>query len=217
MLKMELLTARQWQLLQLCVDHADETGKTPSMRSLQQLAKIKSPTTVRTELQQLAELGFLHQSKKGYRSYYVTSMLRDIGFNISEAMAACVPIPQLGLRPNRQAVTNLANPVVVPRNLLKAGEPAAAMIVSDDAMAPQGINNGDIAVLSLDSDFVENTLAAIVSPETKRLTIREIRQIYDELWAVPADDTYGVWLAREVEVIGTITGVMRSFYSPILG
>ena len=194
------LTGRQKQILEFIRESVRQTGYPPTVREICRQLHLSAPSTVHAHLANLERLGYLRRDPSKPRALELVGERRlPRPLPLVGQVAAGVPI---------LAEQNVEEYVDVP-GILRRGDDDFLLRVQGDSMADAGIYSGDFIVVHQQTDAENGSIVvALVGDEatTKRF-YREGTRVRLQ----PENELYEPLVVDEgeVQIIGTVVGVMR--------
>lgn len=216
-----LLTDRQTKVLDAIRSHIDEYGFAPSFREIGDVAGLKSPSSVKHQLQVLEEKGFIRMNANKGRAI---ELVEDDSLS-SHGSATILPFPRLD--DDNETITESRDVPLVGR--IAAGTPITAEQHIDDVMRlPERLTGaGNLFMLEVhgdsmidaaicDGDFVVvreqqsatngDIVAALLDDEA---TIKTYRNEHGHIWLMPHNPAYSPIDGTYATIMGKVVTVLR--------
>ena len=215
------LTDRQRKVLDAIRTHINERGFAPSFREIGEAAGLKSPSSVKHQLQVLEDKGFIRMNANKGRAI---ELVENAGADkTATAVATIIPFPD-------DASTSIQQSRDVPLvGRIAAGVPITAEQHVDDVMRlPERLTGtGNLFMLEVhgdsmidaaicDGDFVvvreQNTaengdiVAALLDDEA---TVKTFRKDHGHVWLIPHNPAYSPIDGTHAEIMGKVVTVLR--------
>ena len=225
------LTDRQRKVLQAIRMHLDSHGFAPSFREIGEYAGLKSPSSVKHQLQALEEKGFIRMNANKGRAIEVVSdpqgdddssatVSSDMGMS-DERTATIIPFPE------SESVMQSHDVPLVGR--IAAGVPITAdqhvddvmrlperltgtgklfmLEVHGDSMVDAAICDGDFVVVREQNTAVNGDIvAALLDDEA---TVKTFRKQDGHVWLMPHNPAYSPIDGTYAQIMGKVVTVLR--------
>lgn len=223
------LTERQQKVLDAIRAHIEENGYAPSYREIGEQAGLKSPSSVKHQLQVLEEKGIIRlNAHKGRALELVEELQSEPQTQENETQTVDISrISQLARENSTSSFNHLQSVPLVGR--IAAGTPITAEQHVDDVMQlpEQLTGNGQLFMLEVhgdsmidaaicDGDYVvvrqqhtaENgdIVAALLDDEA---TVKTFRQENGHIWLIPHNPAYSPIDGTHAEIMGKVVTVLR--------
>lgn len=179
-----------------------DTGYPPSVREICDAVGLKSTSTVHGHLTRLEKKGLIQRAALKPRAIDVTNR----NHNISPA----IPLPVVGTVAAGipiTAIENVSEHIAVPSELAGSGE-HFVLVVKGDSMIDAGIYEGDYLVVR--KQATANNGEIVVAMIEDEATVKRFYKEKDHIKLVAENENYAPIVARNVEVLGKVQGLMRS-------
>jgi repressor LexA len=219
------LTQRQQKVLNAISSHIKTNGFAPSYREIGQAAGLKSPSSVKHQLEVLEELGYIRTTANKGRTIEIVDTNTDITTDENQH-TGIIAFPQVSTN-NSAANDNFFDIPLVGR--IAAGQPITADQHIDDVMRlPERLTgNGQLFMLEVhgdsmieaaicDGDFVvvrqqqeaENgdIVAALLDDEA---TVKTLRKEAGHVWLMPHNPAYSPIDGTNATIMGKVVTVLR--------
>jgi repressor LexA len=229
---LNMLTAKQHELLLFINQRLDESGISPSFEEMKEALDLKSKSGVHRLIGALEERGFIRRLANRARALEVMKMPEggNVGGN---NVARFAPVkeskPQIQIPVAANDVMEIPlhgkiaagvpiealegqNSLSVPMALLGAGE-HYALEVSGDSMIEAGILDGDYALIRKANTARDGEIVvALVRGE--EATLKYLRREGQQIRLDPANGSYEpqYYAQHEVEVQGKLAGLLRRYH-----
>ncbi len=218
------LTDRQRKVLNAITTHLAERGFVPSFREIGEASGLKSPSSVKHQLQVLEEKGFIRMNANKGRAIEVVGV--DEGANRSNTPAAdIIPFPT----PDESSESIMASHDVPLVGRIAAGAPITAeqhiddvmrlperltgtgklfmLEVHGDSMVDAAICDGDFVVVREQSNAENGDIvAALLDDEA---TVKTFRKDHGHIWLMPHNPAYSPIDGTHAQIMGKVVTVLR--------
>lgn len=217
------LTDRQRKVLDAIKTHLAKQGFAPSFREIGEAAGLKSPSSVKHQLQVLDEKGFIRMNANKGRAIEVVN-LNDEEPNGKVAQVIPFPsqddacgsimashdVPLVGRIAAGVPITadqQVDEVFPLPRQLVGKGN-LFMLKVSGESMIDAAICDGDWVVVREQADAENGDIvAAMLDGEA---TVKVFRQRDGHTWLLPRNSSFEPILGDEATVLGKIVAVLRA-------
>lgn len=230
------LTDRQLQVLKAVTTYQNKRGFAPSFREIGAAAGLKSPSSVKHQLQTLEEKGYIRlNANKGraveiLRDPFTEESTRSTGVGVSESgtpqgAAAIVPfpspntseavlesrdIPLVGRIAAGTPITaeqHVDDVMRLPERLTGSGGNLFMLEVHGDSMIDAAICNGDFVVVREQHTAVNGDIvAALLDGEA---TVKTFRKEKGHVWLMPHNPAYSPIDGTYATIMGKVVTVLR--------
>ncbi|NNL67866.1 MAG: transcriptional repressor LexA [Myxococcales bacterium] len=199
------LTKRQREILDYVRLFIRENGYSPSLEEIGRHFGLSSVATVHKHVQHLVQKGQLRKAWNRSRS------VEPVEPGDAEAG---VEIPLLGTvaAGNPIAAIEVPEKIAVPEHLLRNGTPVYALRVAGNSMIEEQIRDGDTVIVESRQEARDGeTVVALIRGE--EATLKKLYRKGDTVRLMPANpDMEPIDVpARDVEVRGVVTGLLRAY------
>ncbi|RBP98687.1 repressor LexA [Bifidobacterium aemilianum] len=218
------LTERQCKVLEAIRSHVAECGFAPSFREIGQAVGLKSPSSVKHQLQVLEEKGLIRMNANKGRAIELVEEPGESAKATHTETATILPFPA---EQDRESILESRDVPLVGR--IAAGTPITAEQHVDDVMRlPERLTGtGNLFMLEVhgdsmidaaicDGDFVvvreQNTasngdiVAALLDDEA---TVKTFRKEKDQVWLMPHNPSYSPIDGTYASIMGKVVTVLR--------
>lgn len=203
----QTLTKKQKHMLDFIRQFESEFGYSPTFREMMEGLNYSSVATVAQHVENLLAKGFLHKGNNEARSI----QLVDADVDTQNLKG----LPVLGMIAAGEPITVLDNPqetLQVPNFMIRSDQ-SYVLQVKGESMVDDGILDGDYIVVRehrtpTDGDVV----VAMINGESA--TLKHFYREHDRIRLEPANasmDPIYVDSDQDIEIQGTVTGVIRTF------
>ena len=205
----EGLTPRQLRILTVIKEAVQRNGYPPSMREIGEAAGLASPSSVRHQLTNLEQKGWIRRDSQKGRAMEIIIPGED---HLSEAplVSPSRQIPLVGRIAAGAPI--LAEQEVeeffaLPQQLVGDGELFLLKVVGD-SMVDAAICDGDFVVIRSQNTCEQGEIvAAMIDGEA---TVKTFKKRDGHVWLLPANSSYAPILGDEATILGKVTAVLRS-------
>lgn len=218
------LTDRQRKVLDAIRSHIDEQGFAPSFREIGEAAGLKSPSSVKHQLEALEEKGFIRMNANKGRAIEIIGESDESSSSGNTATAEILPFP------SPEASESILESHDVPLvGRIAAGVPITAeqhvddvmrlperltgtgnlfmLEVHGDSMVDAAICDGDFVVVREQSNAVNGDIvAALLDDEA---TVKTFREEQGHIWLMPHNPAYSPIDGTHAQIMGKVVTVLR--------
>ena len=196
------LTDRQRKVLGAIKKHLVEQGFAPSFREIGEAAGLKSPSSVKHQLQVLDDKGFIRMNANKGRAIEVVSFDDD---EVSPGKVAQV-IPFPSQSDSSGSIMASRDVMRLPERLTGTGN-LFMLEVHGDSMIDAAICDGDFVVVR-EQNTAENgdIVAALLDDEA---TVKTFRKDHGHVWLIPHNPAYSPIDGTHAEIMGKVVTVLR--------
>lgn len=213
------LTDRQRKVLGAIKKHLAEQGFAPSFREIGEAAGLKSPSSVKHQLQVLDEKGFIRMNANKGRAIEVvdtsssSKATQVIPFpsqsDSSGSIMASRDVPLVGRIAAGAPITaeqHVDDVMRLPERLTGTGN-LFMLEVHGDSMIDAAICDGDFVVVR-EQNTAENgdIVAALLDDEA---TVKTFRKDHGHVWLIPHNPAYSPIDGTHAEIMGKVVTVLR--------
>ena len=200
------LTDRQRKVLGAIKKHLVEQGFAPSFREIGEAAGLKSPSSVKHQLQVLDDKGFIRMNANKGRAIEVVSFDDD---EVSPGKVASRDVPLVGRIAAGVPITaeqHVDDVMRLPERLTGTGN-LFMLEVHGDSMIDAAICDGDFVVVR-EQNTAENgdIVAALLDDEA---TVKTFRKDHGHVWLIPHNPAYSPIDGTHAEIMGKVVTVLR--------
>lgn len=229
----EELTERQRQVLEAITTYQSERGFVPSFREIGEAAGLKSPSSVKHQLQALAEKGFIRLNANKGRAVEILndpfSQRKDeeaaVTTHQKVGTTRIIPLPQV--QESESVVQSRDVPLVgriaagtpitaeqhvddvmrLPERLIGTGGNLFMLEVHGDSMIDAAICDGDFVVVREQHTAVNGDIvAALLDDEA---TVKTFRKENGHVWLMPHNPAYSPIDGTYATIMGKVVTVLR--------
>ena len=200
------LTKRQQEILDFIRQYSEEQGYPPTVRDIGKAVGLASSSTVHQHLGNLEQLGLLRRDPSKPRALELLDRV------VQRAASALAPVglPLLGTVAAGQPVLaeeNIEEYVPVPGEA--GGESGNFLLrVRGESMRNAAILEGDLVVVRSQEHAANGDIVvALVGEEA---TVKRFYRESDHIRLQPENDEMEPIVARDVQILGRVVGVMRA-------
>ena len=206
----EGLTPRQVRILTVIKEAVQRNGYPPSMREIGEAAGLASPSSVRHQLTNLEQKGWIRRDSQKGRAMEIIIPGEE---HLSPEAPLISPTRQVPLVGRIAAgAPILAEQEVeeffaLPQQLVGDGELFLLKVVGD-SMVDAAICDGDFVVIRSQNTCEQGEIvAAMIDGEA---TVKTFKKRDGHVWLLPANSSYAPILGDEATILGKVTAVLRS-------
>ena len=231
------LTERQRMILEAISSYQNERGFSPSFRDIGKATGLKSPSSVKHQLQTLQEKGFVRLNANKGRAIEIlfptpsgTTPASDMTFSVQgpeetrAAAATVVPFPSpapASVRESRDvplvgriaagvpitAEQHVEDVMRLPERLTGPGGNLFMLEVHGDSMIDAAICDGDFVVVREQQDAVNGDIVAALLDG--EATVKTYRSENGHLWLMPHNPAYPPIDGTHATIMGRVVTVLR--------
>jgi repressor LexA len=201
-----MLTGRQQEIWDFLVDYVDQHGYPPTVREIGEAVGLASPSTVHAHLANLERAGLLKRDPTKPRAVEL------VGRERREAPAGALEklplVGQIAAGGPLLAEQNVEDHLAVPETL--RGD--FLLRVRGDSMINAGILDGDIVVVQRAQDARNGEIVVALAGDDETTDEATVKRFFREDGRVrlqPENDALEPIYARNVQILGRVTGVFR--------
>ncbi|NEG88967.1 transcriptional repressor LexA [Bifidobacterium aerophilum] len=219
------LTERQRKVLDAIRTHVAEKGFVPSFREIGESAGLKSPSSVKHQLQVLEEKGFIRMNANKGRAIELVDVANTSASNrtVADEAVTVLPFPDGTSASIRQShdvplVGRIAAGVPItaeqhvddvmrlPERLTGTGN-LFMLEVHGDSMVDAAICDGDFVVVREQHSAVNGDIvAALLGDEA---TVKTFRNDNGHVWLIPHNPAYSPIDGTHAQIMGKVVTVLR--------
>lgn len=204
----EGLTPRQLRILTVIKEAVSRDGYPPSMREIGKAAGLASPSSVRHQLTNLEQKGWIRRdSQKGRAMEVITPEDLAPTVSLSSATRNVPLVGRIAAGAPILAEQDIEDTFVLPQQLVGDGDLFLLEVVGD-SMVDAAICDGDYVVIRSQNTCEQGEIvAAMIDGEA---TVKTFKQRDGHVWLLPANSSYEPILGDEATILGKVTAVLRS-------
>lgn len=206
----EGLTPRQLRILTVIKEAVQRNGYPPSMREIGEAAGLASPSSVRHQLTNLEQKGWIRRDSQKGRAMEV--ILPGEENSLPEVSLASptrnVPlVGRIAAGAPILAEQDVEDTFTLPQQLVGDGDLFLLKVVGD-SMIDAAICDGDFVVIRSQSTCEQGEIvAAMIDGEA---TVKTFKKRDGHVWLLPANSSYAPILGDQATILGKVTAVLRS-------
>ena len=201
---MAKLGEKDYQILKFIESQLGERGFPPTVREICTEVGLNSPATVHARLKKLEQHGLISKEGAKNRSIKLVTDHENaqsfINIPVYGKITAGVPIT---------AVENIGESFPVPQSLAKGSE-LFMLKVSGESMINAAILDGDLIIVRKQST-ADNGDIVVALIDGEDATVKTFCREDGRIKLIPENDAMSPIIADDVEVLGKVVGVFRSF------
>ncbi|RSX57024.1 transcriptional repressor LexA [Bifidobacterium samirii] len=219
----EPLTQRQRLVLDAIRTHVAECGFAPSFREIGEAAGLKSPSSVKHQLQTLCEKGYIRMSANKGRAIELTDPVAPAAAREAARTVEVAPfsdVESLSIRQSHDVplVGRIAagTPITAEQHVddvmrlperLTGGGSLFMLEVHGDSMVDAAICDGDFVVVREQRTAVNGDIvAALLDDEA---TVKTFRNDNGHVWLIPHNPAYSPIDGTHAQIMGKVVTVLR--------
>lgn len=202
------LTERQRKVLRFIAEAINERGYPPSMREVGTAVGLKSPSSVKYQLQELERKGFLRRDPKRPRAIEVIGMADRTSLDIDRSStSANVPVVgRIAAGGPILATQQIEDLFTLPKQIIGEGNHFILKVVGD-SMVDAAICDGDWVVVRQQATAHHGQIvAALLDDEA---TVKVFSQTQGQVWLLPRNDNFSPIPGDNCSILGIVVAVMR--------
>ena len=199
------LTSRRRGILDFIVRAIDTNGYPPTVRDIGEAVGLRSSSTVHFHLKALERGGYIQRDGNLTRAIRASGGSKTDGRR--DAMRFVPLVGQVAAGQPIFADQNIEEMMPLPENLFASGD-LFMLRVKGDSMIEDAILEGDYVIVSR-QNHADNgdTVVALIDDEA---TVKRFFRRPDHVELQPANATMQPIIARSVQIVGRVCGVIRS-------
>ncbi len=200
---MKPLTSQQQRVLDYISREVAERGYPPSVREICAALGFRSSSTAHRYLALLEEMGYLERTAERPRAIRI--------LDPAAGRLQCRYVPLIGrIRAGKPLLAgeNLEGYLPLPAEFAAGGE-YFILRVEGESMSGAGIRDGDFVIVRRQKTVENGEIAALLLGE--EATVKRLYREKNHFRLQPENEQFEPIVAREVEVLGKITGLFRRF------
>ncbi len=206
----EGLTPRQVRILTVIKEAVQRNGYPPSMREIGEAAGLASPSSVRHQLTNLEQKGWIRRDSQKGRAMEIIIPGEEHLVPEAPLISPTRQVPLVGRIAAGAPI--LAEQEVeeffaLPQQLVGDGELFLLKVVGD-SMVDAAICDGDFVVIRSQNTCEQGEIvAAMIDGEA---TVKTFKKRDGHVWLLPANSSYAPIMGDEATILGKVTAVLRS-------
>lgn len=205
------LTDRQKEILEFINQFRNENGYPPTLREIARNFGMVSTFGVKRHLDALEKKGYLTVESNSSRAINVLDEEANSNiFRIDESYARIPIVGRVAAGVPISAIENIEGNLVVDPNLIKKGNESFALRVKGDSMINAGIFDGDLVIVSSQSEAINNDI--VVAMIDNEATVKRFSNKRGKIQLLPENDNYkpiDINFSENFSIIGKVVGIMR--------
>ena len=217
MTKSQALTKRQTVILDFIIQQIRLKGYPPSVREIGEAVGLQSSSTVHSHLTQLEQKGYIKRDptkpraimilkdSSGDEDFYTTPSAET---NTFEEMVALPLVGQVAAGQPILAEENVEDTIAFPMRFIRHND-SFLLKVKGDSMINAGIFDGDLIIVA-PCPVAENgeIVVALLDDEA---TVKTYYKEKDRIRLQPENDTMAPIYASDVQILGKVIALFRTF------
>jgi repressor LexA len=207
-----LLTGRQQEIWDFLVDYVDRHGYPPTVREIGDAVGLASPSTVHAHLANLERAGLLKRDPTKPRALELSGRNARAAAEHEPAGPGLPLVGEIAAGGPLLAEDNVEEYVTVPELISRRGADFL-LRVKGESMIDAGILEGDIVVVKREQTAENGDIVVALAGDDEALDEATVKTFYRENGRIrlqPENDTMEPIYASHVQVIGKVTGVLRT-------
>ena len=208
------LSNKQLMILEFIKEQLLAKGYPPSVREICQAVGLKSTSTVHSHLNKLEKLGYIRRDPTKPRAIEILDGGNVFANNNNTVMQEMINLPLVGQVTAGEPILaqqNIQEYIPLPAQLIK-GTDTFLLKVKGESMINAGILDNDYVVVDKGSTASNSQIVvALVNKESA--TVKRFFKEGNNVRLQPENDFMDpiILNERDVEIVGTVTGVFRVF------
>ena len=208
------LSNKQLMILEFIKEQLLAKGYPPSVREICQAVGLKSTSTVHSHLNKLEKLGYIRRDPTKPRAIEILDGGNVFANNNNTVMQEMINLPLVGQVTAGEPILaqqNIQEYIPLPAQLIK-GTDTFLLKVKGESMINAGILDNDYVVVDKGATASNSQIVvALVNKESA--TVKRFFKEGNNVRLQPANDFMDpiILNERDVEIVGTVTGVFRVF------
>ena len=204
---------RQQDILNFMKKVISEKGYSPTVREICQALKIKSTSTVHSDIKILEDQGLVKKDPSKPRTVLPVDMSFKQTTFVDDINVVSIPVVgNVAAGEPILAEQNIVDEMPIPARFVGSGS-NFILNVHGDSMINIGINDGDYLIVQESSEARNGEIVvAIVNDGYEAgATVKRFYKENDHVRLQPENDSMDPIIARDVTVVGKVKGVFRYF------
>lgn len=197
------ITKRQKEVLEFIKSFIGNKGYSPTLEEIRKKLRLSAVSTVHQHINALIDKGYIKKFDNLARAIEINVQSKEIG-NFIE-------LPLLGTIAAGEPIEAIEIPetVSVPRELTSKQGKHYALRVQGDSMQDAGIFDSDTVIIR-EQPLVDNGEIGVAIINGNEATLKRIYVEKNRVRLQPANENYKPIFAKNVEIRGKVTGVLRN-------
>ena len=200
---MSTITKRQKQILDYINGFSKKHGYSPSFEEIAKHFRLRAVSGIHQHIQALKDKGYLSKQKNQPRGIEISKSEKLVSIPLLGTIAAGQPIEAIQRHET----------IMVQQSLLAKSGAHYALKVAGDSMIEDGIFDGDTVIVRKQST-VENGETAVALINGNETTLKKIYKEKNRIRLQPANNNLKPIFAKDIDVQGKVTGIVRQFKKP---
>lgn len=204
---------RQKDILAFMKKNIAEKGYSPTVREICAALKVKSTSTVHSDIKVLEEQGLVKKDPSKPRTVFPVDMNKKQVSCADDINVVSVPVVgNVAAGEPILAEQNIVDEMPIPARFVGSGT-NFILNVHGDSMINIGINDGDFLIVQEANDARNGEIVvALVNDDFESgATVKRFYRENDHIRLQPENDSMDPIIARDVTVVGKVKGVFRYF------
>lgn len=202
--KLDTLKKRPRMVFEYIQDYCKEHGYPPSVRDIGKAVGLKSSSTVHMYLVQLEEQGFIRRDPARPRAIVINN--NEEAPNLEMSIRQIPVLGKVAAGSPILAQENIENYMAVPVDLLGQGN-YYILKVQGDSMIEAGIFDNDYVIVHEQRDASNGEI--VVALLEDEATVKRYYKMPDHIRLQPENKAMEPIIAKEVNILGKVAGLMR--------
>ena len=207
--RIEDLSDRQLEILELIKVTVANRGYPPSVREIGERLGLRSPSTVHSHLSALVKGGFINRDPSKPRAIEVLDVGDSSSDIVSEPTRDVPLVGRIAAGSPILAEESIESVMPLPESLIGTG-PVFMLEVRGDSMIDAGIFDGDLVVVQSQKDARNGEIIAFLV-DGEEATVKRLERTADAVILHSENPAYEPMVFTEgVEILGKVITVLRS-------
>ena len=207
--RIEDLSARQAEILELIKVTVANRGYPPSVREIGERLGLRSPSTVHSHISALVREGFIKRDPSKPRALEVVGMFRDTETAPSRPTRDVPLVGRIAAGSPILAEESIEDVMPLPESLIGTG-PVFMLEVKGDSMIDAGIFDGDFVVVASQKDAQDGEIVAFLV-DGDEATVKRLERKDGAVILHSENPSYEPMVFTSgVEILGKVITVLRS-------
>ena len=207
--RIEDLSARQAEILELIKVTVANRGYPPSVREIGERLGLRSPSTVHSHLSALVREGFIKRDPSKPRALEVVGMFEDAKTAPSQPTRDVPLVGRIAAGSPILAEESIEDVMPLPESLISTG-PVFMLKVKGDSMIDAGIFDGDFVVVASQKDAQDGEIVAFLV-DGDEATVKRLERKDGAVILHSENPSYEPMVFTSgVEILGKVVTVLRS-------
>lgn len=206
------ITKRQKQVFDFIKIFINDKGYSPTLTEIKRKLRLSAVSTVHQHINALIEKGYIKKMDNLARAIEINDLKNEKGNQNDDF----IEIPLLGVIAAGEPIEAIEIPETIsaPKELTRGQGKHYALRVQGDSMKDDGILNND-AIVVREQQVVDNGQIGVAIVNGNEATLKRIYKEKSAVRLQPANKNYKPIIAKDVQIRGLVTGVIRSRFDAL--